>query len=122
MSIRASVWLSKTKTEDAMIMFVAIYTTFADIENAKLFGREVIEKRLGACVNIIPNVISIYRWNEEIEVEPEIIVWLKTREKLVTKVESLLKEIHSYETPAFAVYKIHTGSEEYLKWLGEETS
>ncbi len=102
-------------------MFVAIYTTFPTLEEAKQFGWTVIEKRLGACVNIISDVISFYRWKETIEEENEFIVWLKTRETLVENVEKLLKSVHSYETPAFVVYKIHTGSEEYLNWLSEET-
>ena len=102
-------------------VFVAIYTTFADIKNAKRFGKKIIEKRLGACVNIISNVLSIYRWEGSIEEELEILVWLKTRENLVPKVEAMLKDMHSYDTPAFVVYKIHTGSEEYLKWLADET-
>ena len=48
-------------------MFVAVYTTFASIDNAKTFGRRIVEERLGACVNIIPNIVSIYRWKEIIE-------------------------------------------------------
>ncbi len=102
-------------------MFVAVYTTFASIEDAKAFGRKIVEERLGACVNILPNIISIYRWKENIEEEPEVVVWMKTREVLVQKVKTVLKSIHPYDLPAFAVYKIDTGSEEYLQWLSEET-
>ena len=120
-SLRTSIWLSQTKSETVNAMYTAIYTTFSTLEEATKFGRNVIEERLGACVNIIPDVISIYRWKENIEEEKEYIVWLKTRESLVERVEELLKLVHSYETPAFAVYKIHSGSEEYLRWLGEET-
>ena len=103
-------------------MFVAIYTTFPTLKEASLFSRKAIEERLGACANIISGVKSIYRWNETIEEEEEVIVWLKTRESLVKSVEILLKSVHPYDTPAFVVYKIHTGSEEYLQWIKKETT
>ncbi len=104
------------------VLFVAVYTTFPNLEDAKHFGIRVIEEHLAACVNIISDVRSIYRWKETIEEENEVIVWVKTRESLVETLEKLLKSVHSYETPAFAVYKIHTGSEEYLQWLRETTA
>ncbi|MHA1976404.1 MAG: divalent-cation tolerance protein CutA [Candidatus Hodarchaeales archaeon] len=110
------------KQKKMNVMYSAIYTTFPTLEQAKKFGRQVIEERLGACVNIISDVTSIYRWKESIEEEKEFIVWLKTRDSLVNRVEKLLKSIHSYEIPAFAVYKIHSGSEKYLQWLSEETA
>ena len=121
MSIRTSIRISKTKWE-VNYVFVAVYTTFPNLEEARHFSKKVIEERLGACANIISHVRSIYRWKETIEEKDEVIVWLKTRESLIENVKELLKSVHSYDTPAFAVYKIHTGSEEYLRWLREETA
>lgn len=102
-------------------MFVAIYTTFPNLEKAKVFGRLLVVDRLAACVNIFPNITSIYRWNGKIEEDQEVIVWLKTRETLIEEVHEKLIKIHSYEVPAFVVYKILTGSEEYLQWIKTET-
>ena len=59
-------------------MYVALYTTFQDIEEAKKFGRIILDERLAACVNIIPNVISLYRWDEAVQEDKEVIVWIKT--------------------------------------------
>ena len=102
-------------------MFVAVYTTFDDINEAKTIGRLLVEKKLAACVNLIPNVNSIYRWEGKIEEATEIILWCKTQDFLIDKIQNLIQEFHTYSLPAFVVYPIHSGSEKYLKWLSEET-
>ena len=103
-------------------MFVAIYTTFPNDQEARKLGKKLVEERLAACVNILPNITSIYRWNGKIEEDQEVIVWIKTKETLIEEVRKILKKVHSYDVPAFVVYKILTGSEEYLKWMEAETS
>ncbi len=102
-------------------MIVAIYTTFEDLNEAKKVGCLLVEKKLAACVNLIPNVISIYRWEEKVVEATEIILWCKTQEFLIDKIQNIIQELHSYSLPAFVVYPIHSGSEKYLKWLSEET-
>ena len=100
-------------------MYVGIYTTISSLEAAKRLSHLLVEKKLVACVNIIPNILSIYRWKGQIEEEPEIIVWCKTQEALIQKVKSEILKSHPYELPAFAVYPIQSGSEAYLKWIDE---
>ena len=102
-------------------MFVAIYTTFESLEEAKEFSHILLEKKLAACVNLIKDVHSVYRWKGKIEEATEIILWCKTQDFLIEKIHSLIDESHSYDLPAFVVYPIHTGSEKYLKWISEET-
>ena len=102
-------------------MYVALYTTFQDIEEAKKFGRIILDERLAACVNIIPNVISLYRWDEAVQEDKEVIVWIKTRETLIQAIYAKLETTHSYEVPAFVVYNIQSGSEKYLQWINSET-
>jgi periplasmic divalent cation tolerance protein len=102
-------------------MYVAIYTTFQDIEEAKKFGRILIDERLAACVNVVPNVISLYRWDEAVQEDKEVIVWIKTRKTLIQEIHSKLITTHSYDVPAFIVYNIHSGSDEYLQWINSET-
>ncbi|MFX1286228.1 MAG: divalent-cation tolerance protein CutA [Promethearchaeota archaeon] len=102
-------------------MFVAIYTTFDSLEEAKAFGHLLIEKKLVACVNLIHNVHSIYRWKGNIEEATEIILWSKTQDFLIEKIQTIFQESHSYDLPAFVVYPIHSGSEAYLKWISGET-
>ncbi len=102
-------------------MYVAIYSTFSSLEDAKDFGRLLIEEKLVACVNIIRDVHSIYRWNGKIEEATEVILWCKTEDFLIEKIQSMIKKTHPYSLPAFVVYPIHSGSEKYLKWISEET-
>ncbi|MFX0122505.1 MAG: divalent-cation tolerance protein CutA [Candidatus Hodarchaeota archaeon] len=102
-------------------MYVAIYTTFDNLEEAKGFARLLLEKKLVACVNVITDVHSIYRWKGKIEEATEIILWCKTQDFLIKKIQSIIQESHSYDLPAFVVYPIHSGSEKYLKWITEET-
>ena len=102
-------------------MFVAIYTTFPNQKRAVEFGRLLVNSRLSACTNIIPNIKSIYKWNGKIEESQECIVWIKTRESLINNVYNKLKEIHPYTVPAFVVYRVSSGSEEYLEWIKSET-
>ena len=102
-------------------MFVAIYTTFDSLKEAKAFGRLLVEKKLAACVNLIHDVNSIYRWKGEIEETTEIILWCKTQDFLIEKIQSVIQKSYPYSLPAFVVYPIHSGSEAYLKWISDET-
>ncbi|MFX1507088.1 MAG: divalent-cation tolerance protein CutA [Promethearchaeota archaeon] len=102
-------------------MYVTIYTTFESLKEAKEFSRLLLEKKLAACVNLIKDVHSIYRWKGEIEEATEILLWCKTQDFLIDKIQSLIQESHSYDLPAFVVYPIHSGSENYLKWISKET-
>ena len=102
-------------------MYVAIYTTFESLDEAKEFSRLLLEKKLAACVNLIKDVHSLYRWKGKIEEATEIILWCKTQDFLIDKIHSFIQESHSYDLPAFVVYPIHSGSEKYLNWITEET-
>ena len=102
-------------------MYVAIYTTFDSLEESKGFARLLLEKNLAACVNLITDVHSIYRWKGKIEESTEIILWCKTQDFLIEKIQAMIQKSHSYDLPAFVVYPIHSGSEKYLKWITDET-
>lgn len=102
-------------------MYVALYTTVSNLEDAKHLAHLLVKKKLVACVNLIPKVLSIYSWNGQIEEENEVILWCKTQKHLLDKIQVEIQNSHPYELPAFAVYHIEAGSEEYLKWITEET-
>ena len=102
-------------------LYCGIYTTFSNYGEAKEFGNQILKEKLAACVNIIPGVTSIYRWKGQIMEEEELIMWIKTRESLIEDIKKTLSKNHSYELPAFVVYKIKSGSKEYLQWLYDET-
>ncbi len=113
--------LGELKAFEGINMFVAIYTTFENLNEARKVGRQLVKKKLTGCVNLIPNVNSIYRWEGKIEEATEIILWCKTQDFLIDKIQNIIQELHPYSLPAFVVYPIHSGSEEYLRWLSEET-
>ena len=103
------------------MMYVAIYSTFASLSDAKKLAHQLAEKKLVACVNLIPKVTSIYHWKNEVLEDEEVIFWCKTREEHVETIQHLFDQSHPYELPAFIVYPIHDGSPKYLQWITEET-
>ncbi len=103
-------------------MYVACYTTVSNLKEAKILGHLLVEKKLVACVNIIPNVLSIYNWKGKTVEEEEVILWCKTEKHLIERIQAVIQDSHPYDLPAFVVYPIETGSNAYLKWISEETS
>jgi periplasmic divalent cation tolerance protein len=101
---------------------VLIYSTFPSAEAAEAVGRELVERRLAACVNILPGMTSIYRWEGAIARDSEAVMIVKTRESLASRVIEEVRTRHSYTNPALVVLPIIAGSADYLRWLGEETA
>lgn len=101
---------------------VLVYTTYPSIVEAEKAGRALVERRLCACVNILPGMISHYRWEGEIERAEEVVMILKTRASLSEDVRAAVKEMHSYSTPAFLVIAVESVDPAYLEWLMTETA
>jgi periplasmic divalent cation tolerance protein len=101
---------------------VLIYSTFPAPEAAEAVGRELVERRLAACVNILPGMTSIYRWEGAIARDSEAVMIIKTRGSLAEKVIDAVKARHSYTNPALVVLPILGGSADYLRWLNDETA
>ncbi len=99
-------------------MFSIVYITAGDIQEARSIGRKLVEERLAACANIFP-ITSIYRWKENIEEANEFGIIVKTKTDKVNTIEKRIKEIHSYEVPCVASFRMDKGSAEYLKWISE---
>lgn len=97
--------------------YCMVYTTFPNIEAAKSCARALVEAKLAACVNIVPGVVSIYRWDGRIEEDAEVIAVCKTRRDLVADVFAAIRRQHPYDTPALAAYDMATGCERYLSWI-----
>lgn len=98
-----------------------VYSTFPDIGSAKTAARALVDSRLAACVNIVPGVVSIYRWKDAIEEDAECAVLVKTRRALVPAVMATIRANHPYETPALVAYDIAAASPDYLAWIEEST-
>ena len=100
---------------------VLIYTTFARLEEAKEVGDALVAKRLAACVNIFPSMISIFEWKGAREAANEVAMIIKTRSVLTEAVLAETKRLHPYELPALLVIPTEGGSAEYCDWIVSET-
>ena len=95
---------------------VALVTAGSDEEAAKI-ARALVEERLAACVNIIPGVRSIYRWQGKVEDDREVLMVIKTDADALNDLEERVRAIHSYEVPEVIALRIDQGSGPYLDWL-----
>jgi periplasmic divalent cation tolerance protein len=100
---------------------VFVYTTWPSAVEAEKAGGALVERRLAACVNILPNMVSIYRWEGKIERGEEAVMIVKTRASLAEAVEGVVKEMHSYTTPAIVVMPLESVEGTYLGWILAET-
>jgi periplasmic divalent cation tolerance protein len=89
-------------------------------EQASRIARDLVERQLAACVNILPGVRSIYRWKGAIEDTPEWLLVIKSRRDLFEPLRAALQKVHSYEVPEVIVLPIVDGSQSYLSWLDRE--
>jgi periplasmic divalent cation tolerance protein len=101
---------------------VLVYTTWPSIVEAEVAGRKIVERRLAACVNILPGMISHYWWEGKIERTEEVVMLIKTRAALAEPISAAVKELHSYTTPAVMVLPVETLDSAYHRWIVEETS
>ena len=101
---------------------VLVYTTWPSIVEAEAAGRQIVEKRLAACVNILPDMISHYWWQGKIERAEEVVMIVKTRASLADEVAAAVKELHSYTTPAVMVLPVESLDPAYHAWIVAETS
>jgi periplasmic divalent cation tolerance protein len=98
---------------------IVVLTTAGSEAEAGKIAHALVERRLAACVNIVPKISSVYRWQEKIEESEEWLLVIKTGQELFGKVRDAIRELHSYELPECISVAVEDGSMEYLKWLGE---
>lgn len=97
---------------------IVLTTLGADADAAEL-ARTLVEQRLAACVNILGDVTSIYRWKDGVEQDDEQLLVIKTTTDLVPALQARLRELHPYDLPEFIVVPVSGGSDAYLAWLRE---
>src|SRR5436309_12031398 len=114
-------WRPRPARQVIMERAVFVYTTYPSIVEAERAGRALVERRLCACVNILPGMISHYWWQGVVERGEELVMIIKTRASLAERVRAAVKEMHSYSTPAILVLPIEGGEAGYLAWLMRET-
>jgi periplasmic divalent cation tolerance protein len=103
-----------------MSEIVILLTTLQDEERAEAIARALVTERLAACVNVLPPMISIYRWKGTVERDVERQLVVKTTRDRVAAVQSRVRELHPYELPELLVLPA-AGGAEYLDWVVSET-
>lgn len=104
-----------------MVEAVLVYVTAPDEETAARIARSAVEERLAACVNVIPNMRSFYRWEGYVQDEGEYLLLIKTNRDRVTALKERVVKLHPYDVPCVTVLPIADGHPPYLAWIQGET-
>ncbi len=99
---------------------IVVLSACSSPEEAQRLARGLVEKRLAACVNIVPGARSVYRWKDAIEEEEEVLLVIKTSRALLDDLRSEIERLHSYEVPEVIAMQVVGGSERYMAWLDRE--
>lgn len=99
---------------------VVIFVTTGTDEEAHKVATTLLNQRKAACVNILPNISSLFWWHDKLDSARENLLIIKTKASLVKEIVRLVKEVHSYEVPEIIALPITGGNQEYLDWIGEE--
>ena len=99
-----------------------VYMTAGSMEEAKNIGHILVEKNLAACVNLLENMLSIYKWEDKLEEGQEVVMIVKTRKKLMPKMIETVKSHHSNDCPCILYLPIQGGNPEFMSWIETETA
>ncbi len=100
---------------------ILVLTNMPDEQSARALARRLVELKLAACVNILPGVQSLYRWQGEIEEAVEITMLIKTTHGRYAEIELAIKENHPYQVPEIIAMPVIEGLPAYLGWIAQET-
>ncbi|HMY67348.1 MAG TPA: divalent-cation tolerance protein CutA [Leptospiraceae bacterium] len=98
------------------------YITCSSIEEAMKMGEILVKDRIAACANIIPKMISLYIWKNELEKSEEAVLITKILKKNYAKLETRVKELHSYTVPCILYYPSSAGYPPYIQWMIENSA
>ena len=99
---------------------IIVLSTCSSAEEAERIARQLLDRRLAACVNIVAGARSIYRWQGAIEEAAECLLMIKSRQGLWEELRAEIQRLHSYEVPEILLLAIEDGSPKYLDWLNQE--
>jgi periplasmic divalent cation tolerance protein len=100
---------------------LVVYCTCPDQATAEHIAEVIVSEQLAACVNLIPRLTSIYRWQGEIQRDAEELLIIKTRSAVYPLLEARIGELHPYDTPEIIALPIQAGSAAYLDWIADST-
>ena len=98
---------------------VLVLSTVGSAADGERIARALVERRLAACVNLLPGVLSVYRWQGEVRQEQEWLLLVKTREQALPSLRAALVSLHPYELPELVALPISAGHEPYLRWIDD---
>jgi periplasmic divalent cation tolerance protein len=101
--------------------YVVVYVVAGSEQEALTIARTLVEERLAACANLLPQIRSVYRWKGQICDEFECYLIIKTRQSLFQTLKDRVEALHSYEVPEIIALPVVEGLDSYLKWVHEET-
>ena len=96
-----------------------VLTTCGSLEEARSIAQTLVGRQLAACVNIAPQIESVYRWQGEVETATEWLLVIKTTAEAFDRLRVTLSELHSYELPECIAIAVEDGSAAYLEWIGQ---
>ena len=102
--------------------FLFVYVTYPNQESATQLSSLVIQHKLAACANLLPQVTSIYEWNSNIESQTEVVAIYKTQDSCFEKLKTMIIENHSYDCPCIVAIPITHGNDDFLNWIKNTTS
>lgn len=102
--------------------YSVVLLTAPSLEVGEEIGTQLVEQKLAACANILPDVVSIFSWQGEIQNDSEVMLVIKTRGELFEQLAAAVEALHPYETPEIIALPILAGSQRYLEWIEAETS
>src|SRR5258705_8713645 len=101
---------------------IIVFLTAASMDEANRLADMLVDKRLAACVQILPEMDSVYRWQGKVERQREVLLIAKTLSSKFAEVEREVVKLHSYETPEIVAVSLSAGSGPYLEWLSASVS
>ena len=101
---------------------LVVFVTSSDTGEAARLADTLVSEQLAACVNVVPGIESVYRWEGKITRDIETLLIIKTTDARYAELERRVKELHSYTTPEVVALRIERGSEQYLSWLRASTA
>lgn len=99
-----------------------VYMTAENEEEAAKVGKVLVEKRLAACVNIMPGMRSMFWWDGGVQSEQEVVLLAKTRTDLVERLTRAVTDVHSYDVPCVVSLPMEGGNPDFLNWIYDETA
>lgn len=109
-------------TTSAAVKLVACYVTVPTKVVGETIAKDLVTRKLAACVNIIPSVTSVYAWKGDVQMDDELLLMIKTRSSLIPSIVSAVKKLHPYEVPEVISVPLGEGGlDAYLNWVRDST-